>query len=83
MKKIQLKDRLSVMRKAYDSEIKVVEAAVIKKVRIGFQYTKEILIDVVKAVEEMESFFKEKPNETHYVANIPDANANPKVNFNT
>jgi len=31
LKKIQLKDRLSVMRKAYDSEIKVVEAAVIKK----------------------------------------------------
>jgi len=62
LKKTQLKDRLSVMRKAYDSGVKAVEAAVVKK-----------------AVEEMESYFGEKPNETHYVTNIPDANANPKI----
>ena len=44
-------------------------------------HTKEILTHVGKAVEEMDSFFREKPNESHYVASIPDANANPKVNF--
>ena len=77
--KSTLRDKLAVVRKAFDKEIKDREAAASKAVRLTVNTISQLLMSK-QAISKLQQFFTENPSEEAF-CDILDVDGNSKVRF--